>query len=87
MLKETFLLQYQEKIKFWKPFIKFLHNQKILVGFSGCALIGMFSQWRHLLQVDETDVEPKDIELVMQQANVSKPKVRDAVKMMVSICM
>ena len=47
----------------------------------------MFSQWRHLLQVDETDVEPKDIELVMQQANVSKPKVRDAVKMMVSICM
>lgn len=29
-----------------------------------------------MLQVDETDVEPKDIELVMQQANVSKPKVR-----------
>jgi len=27
--------------------------------------------------VDETDVEPKDIELVMQQANVSKPKVSD----------
>ena len=31
-----------------------------------------------MLQVDETDVEPKDIELVMQQANVSKPKVRDS---------
>ncbi len=27
--------------------------------------------------MDETDVEPKDIELVMQQANVSKPKVRE----------
>jgi len=28
-----------------------------------------------LIQVDETGVEPKDIELVMQQANVSKAKV------------
>jgi len=27
------------------------------------------------LQIDDTDVEPKDIELVMQQANVSKAKV------------
>ena len=42
-----------------------------------------------LLQVDETDVEPKDIELVMQQANVSKPKVREEgflVFMMSTVC-
>lgn len=29
-----------------------------------------------MLQVDESNVEEKDIELVMQQANVSRSKVR-----------
>ena len=50
---------------------------KILLA---CALFRVLQNWyfNYSLQVDETDVEPKDIELVMQQANVSKPKVSDA---------
>ena len=49
----------------------------------------------HKLQMDDADVEDKDIELVMQQANVTKAKAIRALKnnkndivnaIMVSVC-
>lgn len=37
-------------------------------------------KWFPWLQVDDTGVEPKDIELVMSQANVSRTKAIRALK-------